>query len=145
MPLGGSANQEFSIKFIQCMVSMKYTIEADHNKRLMICVFDGTLNTEVARKATAELNRKALEYHYNKLYDVSAARLSVSLGDSYFFPRELLSVFTDKAYKKLKVAIHFTEQSDRKFWEFFKNTTQNVGYSLEVFTSRDKAIMWLNT
>jgi hypothetical protein len=123
---------------------MQYTIETDHDKKLMICLFNGTLNTEVARKATGELNRKALEYNYNKLYDVSGARLSVSLGDSYFFPRELLSVFTDKAYKKLKVAIHFTQESDQEFWEFFKNTTQNVGYSLEVFRSRDEAIGWLN-
>lgn len=126
------------------MSGMKYRIETDHENRVMICIFEGTLNTETARKATGELNREALKYNYNKLYDVTAAKLSVSLGDSYFFPRELLSVFNEKGYKKLKIAIYFSGQNDREFWEFFKNTSQNVGYTIEIFRSRDEAMKWLN-
>ena len=123
---------------------MKYTIETDHQNRVMICVFEGTLNTEIARKATRELNREALQNNYNKLYDVTGAKLSASLGDSYFFPRELLRVFNEKEYKNLKVAIYFADQKDQEFWDFFKNTSQNVGYTIETFRSRNEAMKWLN-
>jgi hypothetical protein len=122
---------------------MKYTIETDHTHRIVTCVFEGTLNTEIAWKATGELNRKALDLKYNKLYDVSGAQPSASLGDTYFFPRQLQNEFDYKEYKNLKIAIYFTDEGDREFWEFFKNTSQNVGYTIEIFRSRYEAVAWL--
>ena len=124
---------------------MTYQIDIDHDNRVVLCTFEGVLNIDVGRRATGELNEKALELNYSKLYNVSAALLSVSMGDTCYFPRELLGVFNNKNYKKLKIAIYFSNMDNQEFWTFYNNTSQNVGFIIEIFTSKNEAIQWLSS
>lgn len=123
---------------------MGFKLETDHDRKIVTCIFEGDLTLESAKQGALSLNEKALEFGYVKLYDVTESVLSASTSDSYFMPRDMINLINDPEHTTIRVAILYSDPAQEQFWEFYKVTSQNAGYIIQVFTSRESAVEWLS-
>lgn len=120
-----------------------YTLEKNDEMKILIVNLTGTLTAEFAMGVVREVRKQAYEIGYTVLYDVTQATVTASLGEAYFFPRNV-EMYEDPKHKEGKIAIQIDPGKLTEFWEFYVTTSKNAGYNIEMFESRNEAADWLN-
>lgn len=121
-----------------------YDFETDEKHKLIRVRAWGKMSKKEGTKAIVEARRLAMEHGYDLLYDIREMELEgVSLADFYYLPREQ-GVFSQPDSRKAKVAIIVSEQMDKiTDYKFYEDVTQNLGFSVKIFTGFVEAENWL--
>ena len=121
---------------------MDYDVEIDDENHVVLCICKGRLDLASARVMTRDVRKRSFELGYGLLYDVTDVSLAVGIADAYYYPRDVATLYEDRAHRYGKAAIVW--KADKEFWDFFVTTSRNAGVNVRLFRKREEAMEWLS-
>jgi len=121
-----------------------YTITLDTEKEIVNVVARGELDKKLGEEIITNARTAATEHHYHILYDVTQAKVEVTLIDWFFLPRTL-PVLQNSEIRIIKAAVLIPPGDQESAYRFYETVTHNIGMNLRIFFKEEEAIKWLKS
>jgi hypothetical protein len=120
----------------------EYAITLDTEKEIITVVARGKLDKKLGEEIISNARKAASEHRYQILYDVTQAKVDVSLIDWFFLPRTL-PVLQNSETRIIKAAVLIPPGDQESAYRFYETVTHNIGMNLRIFFKKEEAIKWL--
>jgi hypothetical protein len=117
---------------------MSHSVVFDQDMHCIRVVMEGPITVPSVSAAITDAISLSDKHECNRFfYDLRKARLRMSNGELYWFPRE----FTD--FLRHIISVLVDPKDDMKKWKFVEDLDTNIAIKIRIFTEEQEAISWL--
>lgn len=120
-----------------------YEITLDDKLKLVRVKAAGSLRQADGEKLITLAREKAGEKGFHILYDIRRATTVVPFASWFNLPRKLEVFKAETAWKIKAAVLASADDKAMKGYNFYETVTENLGFSVRIFTDEEKALAWL--
>jgi len=126
------------------MDKAEYTVTLDTEKGIVNVIACGEIGKKLGEEIITNARTAATKHQYHILYDVTQAKVEVSIADWFLLPRKL-PVLQNLQIRTIKAAVLIPPGDQESAYKFYENVTHNIGMKLRIFFKEEEAIKWLKS
>ncbi|MBS1794732.1 MAG: hypothetical protein JSS81_12805 [Acidobacteria bacterium] len=119
-----------------------FSLHVDEQNKLLRVKAAGRVLKADAADVINTARREAMKNDLNILYDLQAAKTTLTAFDWYELPREL-EVFRTPTARRIRAGALISERDDVGNLKFFENVLHNLGFNVKIFFHDEDAVRWL--